>query len=76
MSSEEEEDSRAVWQNRNMNWDQSFDSYEMPQAYEVPLADDCLYDSIREYVPQLAAYKQFAGKFSHLVDEDEEGDIA
>jgi len=34
MSSEEEEDSRAVWQNRNVNWDSSFDSYEMPPPQE------------------------------------------
>lgn len=50
------------------------DDYEMPEADEVPLGDDCLYDSTREYVPQLAAYKQFAGKFSHLTEETEEDD--
>ncbi len=34
MSSEEEEDSRAIWQNSNMNWDQSFDSYDMSPPEE------------------------------------------
>jgi hypothetical protein len=48
------------------------DAYEMPEAEEIPLDDACLFDSTREYIPQLAAYKQFAGKFSHLV-EDENG---
>ena len=32
--SSEEEDSRATWQNRNMNWDQSFDFYEMSSPQE------------------------------------------
>ena len=45
-------------------------AYDLPQAQEVPLATDCLYDSERPYVNQLAAYKLFAGKFSHLVEEE------
>ena len=32
--SSEEEDSRATWQNRNINWDQSFDFYEMSPPEE------------------------------------------
>src|SRR5205085_3245377 len=34
MSPQEEEDSRATWQSSNMNWDQSFDAYEMPPLQE------------------------------------------
>lgn len=53
------------------------EAYKMPEAEEVPLDDDCLYDSTREYIPQLAVYKQFAGKFSHLTeDEDDEDEEA
>lgn len=48
------------------------DAYEMPEAEEVLLDDDCLYDSAREYIPQLAAYKKFAGKFLHLIPDEEE----
>ena len=40
--SPEEEDSRATWQNRNINWDQSFDSYKMspPEEYEEEVSTD------------------------------------
>lgn len=48
------------------------DEYEMPEGEEVPLDNDCLYDSGRDYIPQLAVYKQFAGKFEHLVEEEDE----
>ncbi|HWS84565.1 MAG TPA: hypothetical protein VN207_09940 [Ktedonobacteraceae bacterium] len=48
------------------------EEYEIPEAAEVPLDDNCLYDSNRDYVPQLAVYKQFAGKFTHLVEDEEE----
>ncbi len=50
----------------------NIDDYEMPEAEEVPLDDGCLYDSSRDYIPQLAAYKQFAGKFSHIIEEEAE----
>lgn len=51
------------------------DEYDMPEAEEVPLSTDCLYDSNRSYVSQLATYKHFAGKFEHLTeDEDAEGE--
>ena len=32
--SSEEEDAPGIWQNSNMNWDQSFDFYEMPPSQE------------------------------------------
>lgn len=49
--------------------------YDVPEAVEVPLDSSCLYDSNCDYIPQLATYKQFAGKFSHLA-EDEDEDLA
>lgn len=46
--------------------------YEVPEAAEVPLNDNCLYDSKRDYIPQLAIYKNFAGKFAHLAEEEDD----
>jgi Zn-dependent M32 family carboxypeptidase len=46
--------------------------YDVPEAVEVPLDSSCLYDSDRDYIPQLATYKQFAGKFEHLVEDEED----
>ena len=53
--SSEEEDSRATWQNRNINWDQSFDPYDMP-----PLEEDQ-----EEVTPNSQAY------YTQAEDEEE-----
>jgi hypothetical protein len=50
------------------------EEYDVPEAAEVPLGDDCLFDTTRGYVPQLAVYKQFAGKFEHLIDNEDKED--
>jgi hypothetical protein len=52
------------------------EKYEIPEAAEVPLDDDCLYGTTREYVPQLSVYKQFAGKFAHLIEDEDGDDVA
>ena len=48
------------------------DDYPLPEAKEVPTGDDCLYDSSRGYLQQIAAYNAFTGKFAHLIEEDED----
>jgi hypothetical protein len=50
--------------------------YPLPEAKEVPTGDDCLYDSARSYLQQIAAYSAFTGKFSHLIEEDDEEETA
>ncbi len=50
-------------------------TFELPQAEEIPLDETCLFDSKRAYIPQLAIFKQFAGKFGYVA-EDEEEDLA
>jgi len=47
-------------------------AFELPQAAEVSLDETCLFDSKRSYIPQLAMYKQFAGKFGYVAEEEDE----
>jgi hypothetical protein len=50
------------------------DDYPLPQPKNVQERKDCLYNSMRSYLEQLAAYQEFTGKFAHLIsNEDEEG---
>jgi hypothetical protein len=49
-------------------------AYTLPKAQEIPVNGDCLFSSDRTYVDQLAAYKQFSGKFSHLEENEDDGD--
>ena len=47
-------------------------TFELPQAEEIPLDDTCLFDSKRAYIPQLAIFKRFAGKFGYVVEEEDD----
>jgi archaellum component FlaC len=47
------------------------DTFELPQASEIPLDETCLFDSKRAYIPQLAIFKQFAGKFGYVIEDDD-----
>jgi hypothetical protein len=46
--------------------------YALPSAKEVPPGPNCLYRSERDYLEQLAAYREFTGKFADLIAEDED----
>ena len=48
------------------------EAYNMPQAEEIPLDETCLFDGKRPYVPQLAMFKQFAGKFGYVAEEEDD----
>jgi hypothetical protein len=51
-------------------------TFDLPQATEVPLDEACLFDSKRAYIPQMAMFKQFAGKFAHLTGNEDDDDLA
>jgi hypothetical protein len=52
------------------------EAYDIPQAEEIPLDETCLFDSKRAYIPQLAIFKQFAGKFGYVVEDEDSDDLA